>query len=58
MLGIGFIFLGYRDEVIRDAVKIGVASGIRVIADDQRNFASQLAVSLAVEKIDEAVIVL
>jgi hypothetical protein len=48
MLRFGFVFLAHWNYVIRNCVKIGVALRVGMIADDQRNFAFQFAVALAV----------
>jgi hypothetical protein len=44
------------DMVIRNPIKIGVPFRVRKIADDQRDFASQLPVPLPVQQIHQAMI--
>jgi hypothetical protein len=51
-------FLGNRNVVKRNAEKIGVALGVRMIADHQGKIASEFSVALAVQQIHQAVIVL
>src|ERR1700740_933670 len=57
-LGLGFVFLGDRNVVERHAVKIGVMLGVQVIADDQGKLTGKFPVTLSIQQIHEAVIVL
>src|ERR1700722_14975826 len=54
----GFIFFRYRNYLQWDAIKIYQSLHIRMIADDQWDFAGEFAAAMAVEQIGEAVIVL
>ena len=55
--GSGLVFFRHRYKVIGNSVEIGMSFGIGVIADDSGDFARQLAVTVAIKQIDQAVIV-
>src|ERR1700682_5434500 len=50
------VLLGHWNVMESDSIKICVTLCVGVIADHQREIASQLSVTLAIEKIHEAVI--
>ena len=54
--GLGLIFCDRYDGV-RDFVKVGEGLVIWVVGDNERDFAGEFAALMAVEEIDEAVIV-
>ncbi len=56
-LRLRFIFLGDRNHLQRHAVKIRPALHVRVVADNQRNFAGQFPAALAIQQIHQAMIV-
>src|ERR1700678_1995872 len=55
--GVDFIFFRYRDDFERDLIEIGPGLNVFVIADHDGNFAGEFPTVLAVEQIDEAMIV-
>src|SRR6202040_1396286 len=57
-LGVLLVLLCYWNYAVGDVVKVGVVFRVGMIADHQGNFAGEFASALAVEQIDEAVIVL
>src|SRR5258708_5111545 len=56
-LGFGFILLGHFHPVKGNAVKIRVAFSVGMIADDERNLASQFAGVPSVEQVHQAMII-
>src|SRR5271167_4516954 len=50
------IFFRYRNHMQRNAIKIRMKPGIRMIADDQRKIASQFPVSLAVKQVHQTMV--
>jgi hypothetical protein len=58
LLGSCLVFSRHRNFVVGNAVELGVALRVGMIADDGRNFAGELTVALAVQQVDQAVIVL
>src|SRR5579862_7123304 len=56
--GFGFVFFGDRNHFVLDAIEIGVAFRVGMVADDERNVAREFAVALAVEQVNQAVVIL
>ncbi len=47
----------HRNDVIRNTVKVRVTLRVRMVADNQRNFAGEFADPLSIEQINETVII-
>ena len=56
-LSLLLVLLCYWNHAVRDVIKVCVVFCVGVIADHQWNFAGEFAGALAVEQIDEAVVV-
>src|SRR6476620_3965392 len=58
LFGGGFVFLVYGNEKKRDVVKVGDALAVLVIGNGARNLRHQFPALVAIEKINQTVIVL
>jgi len=57
LLSLLLVLLGHRNQVIRNLMKIRMPFRVRMIANHQRNFASQFPDPLPVKQIHETVII-